>query len=330
MNVDKAIAGNRRYAAQGIWVDRFPQILEVLEVDRTCAERGFARAVGAWQETRPPLQADGILGPKTWTKFDPETRFSTVAVQPPPWLYQCIASPVESDSVSTAPRAGASGAAAPSPSPAVPNEKWRSSHLANAAADDIPADLWRAAMRSRDHCMTLGKLQDKGHDWLKAELKRPDIVTLVDFRITSKEIRLWTVVLKNGAAQTKFRLHVSHGKRSAKGNQSRGPAARVGNRYHSNMSSVGGYVTTYRTGFSKKFLGEPSLRVIGIDRTNDNAGGRNIIFHAASYVSERSGAGRSKGCFATTKAGNRQLLEFIKGGTFVYAYFGDDWLEPRD
>jgi hypothetical protein len=41
MHLEKAISGNRRYAAADLWTDRYPQILEVLEQGRTCGEPGL-------------------------------------------------------------------------------------------------------------------------------------------------------------------------------------------------------------------------------------------------------------------------------------------------
>lgn len=90
IDVAKAVAANRGYAAQELWTDRFAQIAQVLGPEAAASEQAFAYAVASWQKGRPPLKADGILGPNTWKRLEPETRFSTTIVALPKWLSQCV------------------------------------------------------------------------------------------------------------------------------------------------------------------------------------------------------------------------------------------------
>ena len=87
INIHQAIRSNNHYArsvkwydgARSIsgWVGRFDQIVQVLGfTNMSPGEVDFARAVAAWQKRTPPLKADGMLGPKTWGKLEPLTRFS--------------------------------------------------------------------------------------------------------------------------------------------------------------------------------------------------------------------------------------------------------------
>jgi murein DD-endopeptidase MepM/ murein hydrolase activator NlpD len=90
IDVAKAVLSNQGYAAQDLWTDRFAQIVKLLELDALATEAGFALAVAAWQSGKPPLKVDGVLGPGTWKRLEPETRFSTPALALPLWLGQCV------------------------------------------------------------------------------------------------------------------------------------------------------------------------------------------------------------------------------------------------
>ena len=65
---------------------------------------------------------------------------------------------------------------------------------------------------------------------------------------------------------------------------------------------------------------------------NDKAKPRHIVFHPAAYVSEdfiaQTGRiGRSWGCPALDPQIARQIINTIKEGTLVFAYYPDkDWL----
>ncbi len=65
---------------------------------------------------------------------------------------------------------------------------------------------------------------------------------------------------------------------------------------------------------------------------NDRARERAIVMHGAPYVNavfgERQGRlGRSWGCPAVREAVARGMIDVLKGGQFVFAYYPDtDWL----
>ncbi len=154
-------------------------------------------------------------------------------------------------------------------------------------------------------------------------LKKPHVITLVDFRINCNLPRLWTIDLRDG--NVGFREPATHGKRSGPKNS---PALRTSNVKGSNQSCVGAFITRHtRMSKAGQKNGKGLALVIeGLDPTNDNARRRKIIFHGAWYISKsriRKGkVGRSHGCFATEQSVNDTLIPTISDGTFVYAYNG--------
>lgn len=84
----RAIRSNRTYAHTVGWVRRFDQIVQVLGfAHMTPGEEQFAQAVADWQKRSPPLVPDGMLGRQSWSKLEPQTRFTVgVAAPPPRWL----------------------------------------------------------------------------------------------------------------------------------------------------------------------------------------------------------------------------------------------------
>ena len=86
-NKPKAIRLNPVYAKRCGWLDRFQQIGVVLGyTNMSPGPEAFADGVARWQLAHPPLKADGILGPNTWAKMEPDTRFSPgMPADPPPW-----------------------------------------------------------------------------------------------------------------------------------------------------------------------------------------------------------------------------------------------------
>ena len=113
-----------------------------------------------------------------------------------------------------------------------------------------------------------------------------ELLTIVDYTKPSSEPRMWVIDMKNN--NILFQELVAHGKNS--GNNI---ATSFSNQPHSLKSSLGVFVTqnTYigRHGYS--------LRLSGLERGfNDMALLRDIVVHAAAYVS-KSSVGRSWGLF---------------------------------
>ena len=147
-------------------------------------------------------------------------------------------------------------------------------------------------------------------------------LTVIDYSKSSVEKRLWVFDLADREL-----LHqelVAHGQGSGMTF-----ATQFSNRPESHQTSLGLFVTedTYvgRNGYS--------LRLNGLDRGfNDRARERAIVMHGAPYVSTdfakaQGRIGRSWGCPALSDAVARTVIDQIKGGGLVFAYYPDpQWL----
>jgi hypothetical protein len=150
----------------------------------------------------------------------------------------------------------------------------------------------------------------------------PTTLTLIDYSRRSVERRLWVFDLESG--------RVLHHELVAHGQGTGGDLATAfSNTPDSRQSSLGLYVTadTYvgRNGYS--------LRLDGLDAGfNDRARARAIVMHGAPYVSDnfirgQGRLGRSWGCPALADGVARTVIDRIRGGNLVFAYYPDRaWL----
>ncbi len=150
----------------------------------------------------------------------------------------------------------------------------------------------------------------------------PSTLSVIDFSRPSTEPRLWVFDLASHALL--FEELVAHG-RNTGGNI----ATAFSNRSGSNMSSLG----AFRTAESYVGANGYSLRLDGLEPGfNDRARERAIVIHGAPYVSPdiaraQGRLGRSLGCPAVRPDVARQLIDRIRGGSLVFAYYPDsDWL----
>lgn len=151
----------------------------------------------------------------------------------------------------------------------------------------------------------------------------PSTLTVIDFSKPSTERRLWVYDLNSPALL--FEELVSHGR-----NSGMNLATSFSNLAESNKSSLG----LYRT--AEAYIGKHgySLRLDGLDRGfNDRARERAIVIHGADYVSEaitkaQGRLGRSLGCPAVRPEISRELIDAVKGGGLVFAYYpNEEWLQ---
>lgn len=149
------------------------------------------------------------------------------------------------------------------------------------------------------------------------------MLTIIDYSKPSTERRLWVIDLKND--KVLFNTWVSHGKNSGKTQ-----ATSFSNRPGSLKSSFGVFSTT-----SEAYTGHNgySLRLKGLEPgINDNAYQRAIVIHGARYVSrdvvkDYGTLGRSWGCPAVNKELAKPIINSIKDGTIIVAYYPDQsWL----
>ena len=194
--------------------------------------------------------------------------------------------------------------------------------LAAGAALTLPGRLAAQPMAgsARDRKLfALAKEQlDKAGDvvWMR------DVVGIADFGLRSSEERFHFVNLDRQEVTSYL---VSHGTGSDPEHD--GWLNRFSNVHGSNATSRGAYITwewyTGRYG--------TSVRLGGLDETNDNAFPRAIVMHPAAYAErshlERWGRlGRSNGCFALGEDDFNTALLALSGGRILYA--GDmGWAE---
>jgi hypothetical protein len=149
----------------------------------------------------------------------------------------------------------------------------------------------------------------------KNEVKRNDIITIIDFSQPSSKKRLYVLDLLN--KQILFNTLVAHGR-----NSGTLWAKSFSNNPSSLKSSLGFYVT------SDTYIGDNgySLRLDGLEKSiNDNARKRAIVMHGAPYVDEsainaKGFIGRSWGCPAIPQASRDQVINTIKDGTCLFIY----------
>ncbi len=157
-------------------------------------------------------------------------------------------------------------------------------------------------------------------------MTRRPLLTVIDYSLPSSERRFW--VLDVAKARVLARELVAHGRESGED-----LAERFSNRPGSFQSSLG----TFLTGGVYRGKHGRSLRLRGLDRgLNDQAEARDIVIHGADYVSDdfvrRVGRlGRSQGCPALGSAAARRVIELIRDGTVVYAFYSGrlEGLPPR-
>jgi hypothetical protein len=154
-------------------------------------------------------------------------------------------------------------------------------------------------------------------------VKGPETLTVIDYSKPSSERRLWVFDLKT--KQLLYEELVAHGQGSGAN-----VATHFSNDNESHQTSLGLFVTrdTYigKNGYS--------LRLDGLDRGfNDQARDRAIVMHGAPYVSEAfvkttGRLGRSWGCPAVSELVARKMIDTVKGGGLVFAYYPDSgWLK---
>tara|TARA_B100001093_G_scaffold515982_1_gene593659 strand:- start:1925 stop:2911 length:987 start_codon:yes stop_codon:yes gene_type:complete len=160
------------------------------------------------------------------------------------------------------------------------------------------------------------------------KIKSKHKMMIVDYTIPGNKVRLWCLQVKNGKVKASIATPVAHGKGNrAKGSDS---VTKFSNSPGTNAASVGAFVTTKtyysKAGSPEKYPGgRPykgiSLRIDGLDKTNNNDLARGIVIHGAWYR-EKGKTGRSWGCLATSAETNKKIIDFAGIGTFGYKFGG--------
>lgn len=154
------------------------------------------------------------------------------------------------------------------------------------------------------------------------DIEPPRTLTLIDYSRPSVEPRLSVFDLATG--RLLFRELVAHGR-----NTGENLASRFSDQMNSRQSSLGLFVT------GDTYVGSNgySLRLDGLEPGfNARARQRAIVMHGAPYVDARLAAsqgriGRSWGCPALREGIARQVIDTIRGGGVIFAYYPDAaWL----
>ncbi len=148
-------------------------------------------------------------------------------------------------------------------------------------------------------------------------------LAVIDYSMPSTARRLWIFDLTS--KKLVLRELVAHGQNSGENF-----ATRFSNSEGSFQSSLG----LFRTRESYQGANGYSLRMDGLEPgINDRARDRDIVIHGASYVnplwSQRQGRiGRSQGCPAVRPQVARQIVDNLKNGQFMFAWYPDQrWLK---
>ena len=156
----------------------------------------------------------------------------------------------------------------------------------------------------------------KGYFSLKEKgLLQKDILTLVDFSLSSNLKRLWVIDLSTNTIL--YNSLVAHGR-----NTGEEFANSFSNVNSSHKSSLGFYLT------GEVYNGKHgmSLKLDGLEKgVNDNARERGVVIHSANYVSDsfiksNKRLGRSQGCPAIPEELLSEIVNTIKNKSCFYIY----------
>jgi L,D-transpeptidase-like protein len=142
-----------------------------------------------------------------------------------------------------------------------------------------------------------------------------DSIGIVDFSQPSADPRFFVVDLRTGQVDSH---RVAHGRGSDPDHS--GFVEKFSNAFGSYASSNGTYVTDdYYQG--KYGL---SMKVRGLDWSNNNAEPRAIVIHNAWYAEDdmiplHGKLGRSEGCFAMSRKSQFEVMRKLAGGRMIYA-----------
>ncbi len=147
------------------------------------------------------------------------------------------------------------------------------------------------------------------------QITHGDVVGIADFTRASRDDRFFLLDTNTGRVS---RHLVSHGRGSDPSHT--GFLHHFSNQFGSEASSSGSYLT--RNYYHGKY--GRSMRVRGLDPTNNNAEARAIVVHTAWYaepnVAQETGRlGRSEGCFALPHRSLQEVLARLGPGRFLYA-----------
>ncbi len=156
----------------------------------------------------------------------------------------------------------------------------------------------------------------KGYLKLQSEnnLKNSDYLTIVDMSVSANTERLFIINMET--QQLEHKSLVAHGR-----NSGLEYAKQFSNKMSSHQTSLGFYTT------AETYIGENgfSLRLDGLEFSNNQARKRAIVIHEADYASaefiKKNGRlGRSYGCPSLPKKDYTTIINKIKNGSCLFIY----------
>lgn len=156
----------------------------------------------------------------------------------------------------------------------------------------------------------------KGFYLLKEKgLIQKDILTLVDFSLSSNVKRLWVIDLSTNTIL--YNSLVAHGRNTGE---------EFANSFSNANSSFKSSLGFYATGEIYKGKHGMSLKLDGLEKgINDNARVRGVVMHSANYVSDsfikcNKRLGRSQGCPAIPQESLNEIVNTIKNKSCLFIY----------
>jgi hypothetical protein len=148
-----------------------------------------------------------------------------------------------------------------------------------------------------------------------AAIANRDVIGIADFSLPSRTPRFHLVDIASGRVSSHL---VAHGRGSDPAHT--GWLQHFSNAPSSHATSAGAYRT------DGLYIGAHgrSIRLTGLDATNNNALSRAIVVHAAWYVSPEMARthgvlGRSEGCLALANSSLPEVLQRLGSGHLIYA-----------
>lgn len=189
-----------------------------------------------------------------------------------------------------------------------------------ATAGEAPA--WMSSLAPEADPRVLALALEARDCAVGADTQQAPRLAVIDYSRPSTEPRLWVFDLAR--RRLLFREHVAHGQGTGEN-----LARDFSNREGSHQSSLG----LFRTADTYIGANGYSLRMDGLEPgTNDAAMARAIVMHGAPYVDpqaarERGRLGRSWGCPAVRPEVAQAMIDSLKHGQVIFAYYPDSgWL----
>ncbi|MDY7096676.1 MAG: murein L,D-transpeptidase catalytic domain family protein [Pseudomonadota bacterium] len=187
--------------------------------------------------------------------------------------------------------------------------------LATTAGLSLPAKLAAQPAKGTPRDRMLFRIAERELARAGDAIWKRDIVGIADYGVHSANRRFHFVNLNRQEVES---FHVSHGSGSDRDHD--GWLDSYSNVEGSNATSRGAYVTWewYQGRYGT------SVRLGGLDETNNNALRRYIVMHRAKYAEPEHLArwgrmGRSNGCFALGEQDFRKALLTLSGGRLLFA-----------